>query len=70
MIDRKQIISKLRAILDRADVDSDILSRKVSSKHNDETEILLEHVLLLVVDLRFNTEATIRELFEIRALLE
>ncbi len=70
-MEKKQIIAKLRAILDRADTDSDgLINRKASSKHNDEIEVLLEHILLLVVDLRFNTEATRRELFKIRYLLE
>lgn len=67
----KQIAAKLRAILNRGDIDSDgIINRKVSSKHDDEIEVLLEHISLLIVDARFDAEATRRELFEVRTLLE
>jgi len=70
-MDRKQILAKLRAILDRADVDSDgMINRKKSSRHEDEMEVLLEHVSLLVTDLRFDVAATRNELFEVRCLLE
>lgn len=62
---------KLRKILDRTDLGSDMLmNRKMSSKHNDEIEVLLEHLVLLISDLRFDAEATRRELFEVRCLLE
>ena len=70
-MNNKQITAKLRAILNRADVESDsLINRKASSKHTDEIEVLLEHVLLLVIDFRFDSEATRRELFEVRNLLE
>jgi len=70
-MNRKQILAKLRAILDRADVDSDgMINRKKSSRHEDEMEVLLEHVSLLVTDLRFDVAATRNELFEVRCLLE
>lgn len=67
----KQIIAKLRAILNRADVDSDgLINRKASTKHSDDVEVLLEHISLLVTDLRFDAEASRRELFAVRNLLE
>lgn len=70
-MEKKQITAKLRAILNRADVESDsLINRKASSKHSDEIEVLLEHILLLVIDSRFDAEASRRELFEVRALLE
>lgn len=70
-MDRKQIIAKLKVILDRADVENDgLINRKVSSKHRDEIQVLLEHISLLVLDLKFNAEASLRELFEVRAALE
>lgn len=70
-MNRKQITAKLRAILNRADVDSDgMLNRKKSLKHQDDIEVLLEHVSLLVLYLTFDTEASRRELFAIRSLLE
>lgn len=68
---QKEVIAKLRLILDRADVDSDgIINRKMSTQHANEIEVLLEHISLLVLDLRFDSEASRRELFEIRLLLE
>lgn len=70
-MDKKQIAAKLRAILDRSDVDSDgLINRKMSSKHSSEIGVLLEHVSLLVLDLKFDSEASKRELFEVRCLLE
>lgn len=68
---RKEIVGKLRAILNRADIESDgLINRKRSSKHDDDIAILLEHVSLLVADLRFDAAASRKELFEVRALLE
>lgn len=70
-MDRKQIIAKLRAILNREDVENDgLVNRKVSLKHSDEIQVLLEHISLLVLDSKFNVEASNRELFEVRAALE
>lgn len=70
-MNNKQIVAKLRSILNRADTDSDgLVNRKLSSKHIDETEVLLENISLLVADLRFDSIATRRELFSIRQLLE
>lgn len=70
-MNNKQVTAKLRAILNRADIDSDgLVNRKASVKHSDDVEVLLEHVSLLVVDLRFDAEVSRRELFEIRSLLE
>jgi len=70
-MNQKQVIAKLRAILDRADVEADgLVNRKISSQHESEVEVLLEHISLLVADLRFNVTATRNELFEVRCLLE
>jgi len=70
-MDKREITAKLREILNREDVESDgLVNRKKSIKHECEAEVLLEHVSLLVNDLRFNVEATNRELFQVRALLE
>ena len=66
-----QVATKLKSILNRCDVESDgVINRKVSTKHGDDIEVLLEHISLLVTDARFNAEASRRELFEARALLE
>jgi len=58
-------------MLKKADIESDgMVNRKISSKHNDEIQVLLEHVSLLILDLRFDAEASRREMFAVRALLE
>lgn len=70
-MNNKQIAARLRGILNRSDVESDgILNRKMSSVHTGEIEVLLEHISLLVIDLKFDAEATRRELWEVRDLLE
>ena len=70
-MNNKQVVVKLRKILDRNDVESDgLINRKVSSKHNGEIDVLLENLSLLVLDLKFNAIATRRELFEVRKILE
>lgn len=70
-MDKKQIVVKLRAILNRADIESDgLINRKSSSKHNSEVEVLLEHISLLIADLRFDAESSKRELFQVRTILE
>jgi hypothetical protein len=70
-MDQKRVIAKLKAILNRADVESDgLVNRKRSPEHSSEIEVLLDHLSLLVADLRFNVVATRRELYEVRCLLE
>ena len=67
----RQITAKLKSILARADIESDgVINRKKSSKHDSEIEVLLEHLSLLVSNLRFDAQATRNELFEVRHLLE
>ena len=70
-MNQKQVIAKLRGILDRADVEQDgIINRKQSKEHSGELEVLLENVSLLVTDLRFEVAATRNELFQVRSVLE
>lgn len=72
-MNQKHIKSALEKILSKEDSDpvrEKILSRKVSSKHDGKIELLLEHVKLLVAYLRFDAEASRREMFEARKLLE
>lgn len=72
-MNQKDIISVLERILDKEDsdpIEEKILSRGVSSKHDGKIELLLEHIRLLVADLRFDAEASRREMFEARKLLE
>ena len=65
------ITARLREVLNRSDIDSDgMVNRKVSSLHNSNIDVLLDHVTLLVADLRFDAEASRREMFEVRKVLE
>lgn len=68
---QKQIEDRLKAILNRADVGLEQpINRKISPKHTCKIEVLLEHVSLMVADLRLDLEATKRELFTVRKILE
>ncbi|KKN99021.1 hypothetical protein LCGC14_0142660 [marine sediment metagenome] len=70
-MDQKQIKAKLREILNREDIGPDsLISRKKSAKHEDDIEVLLEHLSLLVKDLGFDVFSTRNELFQVRSLLE
>lgn len=70
-MEKKEIVAALRKILNREDVDSDsIVNRKKSSKHKSDVDVLLQHMSILVADLRFNVQATRNELFHVRQLLE
>lgn len=67
----EQITSYLREILNQEDIYSDgILSRKVSQKHDDKIEVLLQHLKILVMYLRFEASASNKEMFKIRNLIE
>jgi len=66
----KQIISKLKILLDSDDIDKDgLLNRKTSTEYK-EINILLDHLSILIKDLKLNAEANRRELFQVRKLLE
>lgn len=70
-MNQQEIDTKLRNILDNDDVDRDHpITRNPSPKHGSATEVLLEHLSLLVTDLRFDAECSRRELFEVRDILE
>lgn len=68
---QKQMANRLKAILNKVDVGLEQpINRKVSSKHTCEIEVLLDHVSLMVADLRLDLEATRRELFSVRKIIE
>lgn len=70
-MNHKEIATKLRIILNSEDIESEgIVNRKKSHQHSDDIQILLEHISIMVIDLKFDAEASRRELFETRALLE
>lgn len=67
----KQIAAQLREILSRADIEKDgLITRKPSPKHADDIDVLLQHISLLVADLRLDADASRRELFIVRSLLD
>lgn len=67
----EEIIDQLRDILANDDIDRDHpITRNTSNKHASSIEVLLQHVAILVADLRFDAECSRRELFEIRDTLE
>jgi len=69
--EKSKLAKKLRAILDREDMDSDgLITRKPSKKHEDNLDVLIQHISILIKDFRFDKEATRRELSEIRQLLD
>jgi len=66
-----EINRKLRCILQKDDCDRDsIITRCKSVGHESDTEVLIENISILISDLRFNLEATRRELFQAKSLLE
>ncbi len=66
-----EIIKKLKKILYKSDIDRDsLITRQTSTKHKNEIELLLEHINILIAELRHDAESSKRELFQIRNLLE
>jgi hypothetical protein len=62
---------KLIKILNKNDIDIDsLITRKLSNKHCSRTEILLEHIGILVQSLIHDNESLRRELKEIKDILE
>lgn len=67
----KQIATQLRSILDRNDIEQDgLITRKPSQKHTDNIDVLIQHISLLVTDLRFDAEASRREMSAVKSLLD
>lgn len=70
-MNKKEIVKTLRSILNKADTDIDsIVTRKSSVKHNNDIDVLIEHISILIADLRFDAECSRRELFLVRQALE
>lgn len=67
----KEIKCGLKQILQKAGRDPEIINQKLSPKHNnDETELLLEHMSLVVEYLLFDAQASRSELFDMKKLIE
>jgi len=70
-MNKKEIMSQLRVILNKEDVDIDSpVNRKRSAKHESDIEVLLQHVSMLVSYLKFDADSSREELFYVRSLLE
>jgi hypothetical protein len=70
MLDTK-VREELKKILQKCGNDAEILAnRKLSSKHIDETEVLLRHVSIMVEYLLLDSQASRSELFDMRKLVE
>ncbi len=68
---KTQILIELRFILDKLDCDRDsLITREKSSKHDDDIQVLLQHVKILVEDLLHDNQALRCELFDIRRAME
>lgn len=69
MLDTK-VREELKRILRKADNDPEILAnRKLSGKHTDETELLLQHVSIMVEYLLFDAQMSRSELFDLKRLI-
>ncbi len=70
-MNNKDIQQQLISILEKEDVDVDnILNRKVSDKHESKIHVLLQHVSVLIQDLKHDAESSKREMFQLRDILE
>ena len=68
---KEQLLRELRDILSKLDCESDsTLTRAKSVKHNDEEEVLLQHIRILIEDLKHDNNSLRNENFEMRRLLE
>lgn len=66
-----EILQQLKKILNKNDIGKESpISRSLSTKHSSPVALLLEHVTILVAELRHDAESSKRELFEIRDILE
>jgi len=65
------LIQELRSILGKRDCQSDsFITRAKSVKHADETEVLIQHVRILVEDLLHENQSQRNEIFYLRNLIE
>lgn len=68
---KQEIVDRLKKILDKADLDrDDPLTRKTSSKHSNNLEVLFDNLSILISSLRHDNECVRRELHELKKLLE
>ena len=66
-----QLLIELRFILNKLDCDRDsIITREKSSKHEDDVQVLLQHIKILIEDLLHDNQALRCELFDMRQAME
>jgi hypothetical protein len=65
----KQIKCELKRILQKIGSDPELINKKLSSKHEDETELLLQHLAMSVEYLLMDAQASRNELFDIKRLI-
>lgn len=66
----KQIKCELKRILQKIGSDPELINKKLSSKHEDETELLLQHLAMSVEYLLMDAQASRNELFDLKRLNE
>ena len=69
MLENK-IKKELRRILIKIGSDTEITNKKVSSKHMDETELLLQNLAMSIEYLLLDAQASRSELFDMKKLIE
>jgi len=68
---KEKLLSNLRDILQKLDCESDSpLTREKSLKHDDEIEVLIQHIKILVQDLLHDNQSMRNEMFDMQKLLE
>lgn len=67
---RLQISNKLKEILEKYDIDvKEILSRKRHHKYDSEIDMLLDHLSTVMSYLKFDSEASRREVIRMAQLI-
>jgi hypothetical protein len=69
MVENK-IKEELKRILKKIGSDIEITNKKISPKHIDETELLLQHLAMSVEYLLMDAQASRNELFDLKRLNE
>ncbi|UCG02562.1 MAG: hypothetical protein JSW11_00935 [Candidatus Heimdallarchaeota archaeon] len=69
-MNQKLATAKLKQILNKEDSQTDGLINRKPLDNENELEVLIQNIAILVAYLRFEVEATRRELFSARKLLE
>jgi len=70
-MENKDIEKQLMSMLEKEDIDVDnILNRKMSDNHKSKIHVLIQHVSVLIQDLKHDAESSKREMFQLRDILE